>query len=67
MVKIGKYWVPSDGYKYITDGKMWASMVKLPDDSLIARWHDTNDEPLEDESNVSNEEALGIITGTEYL
>lgn len=62
MVKVGKYWRPSEGYAYITDGETWATAVKLPDDSLAARWHDTNDAPPEDEE-LSAEEALDLITG----
>lgn len=66
MRKIGKYWVPSEGFRYITDGETWATMIKLPDDSYAARWHDTNEEP-DDDPDLSAEEALNVITGGEAV
>lgn len=38
-------WVPSEGYKYITNGTCWTEMIFLGTRDSISNWHDTNDEP----------------------
>ena len=43
----GNYWVPDDGYKYISNGDAWTDSIYLGASDSIANWHDTNDEPTE--------------------
>lgn len=40
-------WIPSLGYKYLSDGETWTDMIYLGRADNIERWHDTNDEPPE--------------------
>lgn len=42
-------WIPSDGYKYITNGSVWSEHIYLGRKDNINNWHDTNDEPPEPE------------------
>lgn len=57
------YWVPGDGYKYITNGDVYTDSIYLGSRDSIDNWHDTNDEP-EDESIVEDKaEAYDILTG----
>lgn len=43
----GNQWVPSEGYKYITNGIVTTGMIYLGRADSIENWHDTNDEPEE--------------------
>lgn len=43
----GNYWIPSPGYKYISDGDVWTDGMYLGTSDNIVNWHDTNDEPPE--------------------
>jgi len=57
-------WVPSDGYKYISNGTVWSTEIRLGRTDSISNWHDTNEEPPEptpEEPATSEdyEEALG--------
>lgn len=54
------YWIPSEGYKYITNGEVFSDGVYLGIYDSPDNWHDTNDE-LEPEANT--EEILDIILG----
>lgn len=62
-------WVPSDGYKYISNGSCYSDMIRLGTKDNIANWHDTNDEPPElpkpeEEPTVEDKaEAYDILTG----
>lgn len=57
------YWVPGDGYKYITNGEVYTDSIYLGSRDNIDNWHDTNDEP-EDESIVEDKaEAYDILIG----
>lgn len=38
-------WIPSEGYKYITDGEGISTMIFLGHKDSIERWHDANEEP----------------------
>lgn len=42
-------WIPSDGYKYLSDGATWTDSIYLGKGHDISFWHDTNDEPPEPE------------------
>lgn len=43
----GNYWIPDEGYKYITNGEVFTDSIYLGARDSIANWHDTNDEPPE--------------------
>lgn len=38
-------WEPSEGFKYISNGDIYASQIHLNKNDNISSWHDTNDEP----------------------
>lgn len=57
------YWIPSDGYKYISNGEIYTDSIYLGAKDSIDNWHDTNDEPPEPEDDISDEEAFDIIFG----
>ena len=59
----GNKWVPSDGYKYISNGDTWTDSIFLGASDDISRWHDTNDEPPEEDDDVSDAEAIEILLG----
>ena len=42
---------PEDGYKYVTNGRVWGKLVTLGWSSNISDWFDTNEEPPEEEDN----------------
>lgn len=48
------HWIPSDGYKYLSNGEVWTDGIFLGTSDRPENWHDTNDEPptLEDEEDV---------------
>lgn len=52
-------WIPSPGYKYLSNGETWADSIRLGRTDSIANWHDTNDEPPEpsEEAEVADYEA----------
>lgn len=56
------YWVPSEGYKYITNDIIYSNGIYLGTRDNINNWHDTNNEPLILEE-ISNDEALSILLG----
>ena len=56
-------WVPSEGYKYITNGSSYSESILLGRTDSIDNWHDTNDEPPSEEDEVEDAEALGILLG----
>lgn len=49
-------WKPSEGYKYISNGDIFASEIHLNKNDNIANWNDTNDEPPEPEEPATPEE-----------
>jgi len=55
-------WIPSSGYRYISNGSVWTERILLGRSDSIANWHDTNEEPPEEED-IPDSEALEIITG----
>lgn len=62
----GNLWVPSDGYKYITNGEVYTDSIYLGARDSISNWRDTNDEPPEPEDEPSVEdkaEAYDILMG----
>ena len=59
----GNKWVPSPGYVYISNGKVWTDSIFLGASDDIANWHDTNEEPPEPEEEVDDAEALQILLG----
>ena len=40
-------WIPSAGYKYISNGEIWTDSLYLGNGADISEWYDTNDEPPE--------------------
>ena len=59
------YWIPSDGFKYITNGEIHTDSIYLGAKDSIDNWHDTNDEPPEPEEDIPDDEALNILLGGE--
>ena len=65
------YWIPSEGYKYITNGEVYSEGIYLGINDSPENWHDTNDEPpildeFDDESELSyEEEIINILMGDE--
>ncbi len=46
MINVEKnIWIPSEGYKYISNGVIFARRIYLGRNDSIDNWHDTNDEP----------------------
>lgn len=45
----GNHWIPSPGYKYLSNGKVWTDSIFLGRTDSIENWHDTNEEPPEPE------------------
>ena len=41
------YWIPSEGFAYITNGSVWTDGIYLGSADSIENWHDTNEEPVE--------------------
>ena len=54
----GNKWIPSEGYKYITNGEVYTDSIFLGRCDNISNWHDTNDEPPEDEEIPEEETTL---------
>lgn len=59
----GNQWIPSDGYNYISNGRIWTDSIYLGRNDSVENWHDTNEEPSEPEEDVSDSEALEILLG----
>lgn len=38
-------WIPSEGYKYLTNVEVWSERIILGKNDSINNWHDTNEEP----------------------
>ena len=60
------YWIPDDGFKYVTNGKVYSDSIYLGKNDSVANWHDTNDEPPEsgEEPTVEDKaEAYDILMG----
>lgn len=51
------YWIPSDGFQYITNGEIYTDSIYLGSADSIDNWHDTNEQPQEIEP-VTEETAL---------
>lgn len=49
-------WIPSDGFKYISNGETWTNQIMLGRADNIDHWHDTNDEPPEPEEDEATTE-----------
>ena len=54
----GNYWIPSEGYKYITNGTSWSDGIYLGRLDSIDNWHDTNDEPYDEPEQAEIDDAL---------
>ena len=70
MINIEKnHWVPSEGYKYITNGETYTNEIFLGRMDSIDNWHDTNDEPpveeIEEITEVDKASAYDIMIGEE--
>ena len=63
----GRKWIPSEGYKYITNGEVYTDSIVLGTGDNIGNWHDTNDEPQPIEPEIDPEEALSILLGGEEV
>lgn len=61
----GNYWKPSEGYQYITNGEIYTDSIYLGTADSIDNWHDTNEQPPEDEPDVDSAEAMQILFGGE--
>ena len=64
----GNYWIPDDGYKYVTNGTVYSDGIYLGKTDNIANWHDTNDEPpdpTEEPTIEDKAEAYDILMGVE--
>lgn len=62
----GNHWIPSPGYKYLSNGTIWTDGLYLGRTDSIERWNDTNDEPPapEDEPTIEDKaEGFDILTG----
>lgn len=59
----GNLWIPSEGYKYLTDGAIWTDSIYLGKGQDINRWRDTNEEPHDPAEELTDEEALSILLG----
>ena len=62
----GNYWVPDEGYKYLTNGEVYTDSIYLGARDSIDNWRDTNDEPPEPEEEPTVEdkaEAYDILMG----
>ncbi|MBR5342608.1 MAG: hypothetical protein IK149_01780 [Oscillospiraceae bacterium] len=57
------YWIPGEGFKYITNGEVFSDGIYLGKNDSIDNWHDTNDEPPAPEEEIPDEEALSILLG----
>ena len=44
----GNYYIPSDGYKYLSNTHVWTKSIYLGRTDSIENWHDTNEEPPEE-------------------
>lgn len=61
----GNYWIPSDGYEYLSNGEVWTDGIYLGRNDSITNWHDTNEEPPAPEDEIDDSEALAILLGEE--
>ena len=63
----GNYWVPDDGYTYLSNGEVWTDGLYLGAADRIENWHDTNDEPPgpEDQATAEDYEAALARLGVE--
>ena len=64
----GNYYIPSEGYKYLSNGEVWTDSIYLGTADDISNWHDTNDEPPDiPEEDPLNDRAEGydILLGYE--
>lgn len=62
----GNEYVPSEGYKYITNGAVFSTHLFCGKNDNIENWHDTNDEPPDPEEEPTVEdkaEAYDILMG----
>lgn len=60
------YWIPSSGYRYLSNGETWTDSIYLGDGADINEWHDTNDEPqepVEQDMDAELAEAARILLG----
>ena len=62
----GNLWIPSGGYKYLSNGTVYTDSIYLGSRDSIDNWHDTNDEPQEPDPEPTLEakaEAYDILMG----
>ena len=62
----GNHWIPSAGYKYISNGTAWSEEIFLGLTDNISNWYDTNEEPPEPDEPASESdyaEAAKILLG----
>lgn len=59
------YWIPSEGYKYLTNGEVFSDGIYLGVGRDINEWHDTNKEPHDPDipSIEAKAEAYDILMG----
>lgn len=62
------YWIPGEGFKYLSNGVIFSEGIFLGTNDGISNWHDTNDEPptpVEDDDATTEDyeaalQALGV-------
>lgn len=60
------FWIPGEGYKYLSNGTVWSNGIYLGKSDSIDNWHDTNDEPpdpTEEPTIEDKAEAYDILMG----
>lgn len=60
------YWIPGEGYTYLSNGEVWSEGIYLGKADSIDNWHDTNEEPPEPYETTDSDkaEAYDILMGT---
>ena len=58
----GNLWVPSEGFKYLTNGETWTDSIYLGRNQDINCWRETNDEPPEPTEEPTEEEQSTALT-----
>ena len=43
------YWVPGEGYAWLSNGEVWSDGIYLGCRDSIDNWYDTNEDPPESE------------------
>ena len=65
MIDVNGVLKPDVGYRWISNGTIWAEIVYIANEESAKNWYDTNEEPPmpPEPENITDSEALEIITG----